>query len=247
MAREQKRGYGQYCALAKALDVVGDRWTMLIVRELLLRGPCRYSDLLVGLPGIATNLLAARLRELEAAGITVREREPPPVATVLIRLTPRGEELRDVVHAIGRWGAALLKDAAPTDAFRSHWIAMPIELHLVDRTPGRKPVAIEVNAGDESVVVETVNGRVRARPGTCDAPDAVVSGRPQVVVAALTGRLTLAEARRRGLRVRGSLKALERVRPPRLTLLSTPASDRRAPRATRGRSTQPSPRRAASR
>jgi len=213
MAHEQKRGYGQYCALAKALDVIGDRWTMLIVRELLLRGPCRYTDLLAGLPGIATNLLAARLRELEAAGITVREREPPPVATMLIRLTPRGEELRAVVHAIGRWGAALLKDAAPTDAFRSHWIAMPIELHLIDRAPKRKPIAIEVDTGGPPIIVETVNGSVRARPGTCDAPDAVVSGRPQVVVAALTGRLTLAEARRHGLRVKGSLKALERVRP----------------------------------
>jgi DNA-binding HxlR family transcriptional regulator len=213
MAAIRKRGYGQFCALAKALDVIGDRWTLLIVRELLLRGPSRYTDLRDGLPGIATNLLAARLRELEAAGITVRERQPPPVSTMLIRLTPRGEELRAVAQAIGRWGAALLNDAAPTDSFCGHWLALPIELHLIDRTPNRKPIAIEVDTGDAPMVVETVNGAVRARPGTCEAPDAVVSGKPQVVVAALTGKLTLADARRRGLRVKGSVKALERVRP----------------------------------
>jgi len=213
MAAIRKRGYGQFCALAKALDVIGDRWTLLIVRELLLRGPSRYTDLRDGLPGIATNLLAARLRELEAAGITVRERQPPPVSTMLIRLTPRGEELRAVAQAIGRWGAALLKDAAPTDAFSGHWLALPIELHLIDRTPNRKPIAIEVDTGDAPMVVETVNGAVRARVGMCDRPDTVVSGRPEVVVAALTGKLTLADARRRGLRVKGSVKALERVRP----------------------------------
>ena len=75
------RSYGQYCSVAKALDVIGDRWTLLIVRELLLRGACRYTDLKNGLPGIATNLLADRLRELEAAGIVVREQAAPPVAT----------------------------------------------------------------------------------------------------------------------------------------------------------------------
>src|ERR687885_1607076 len=87
---KERRGYGQYCAVAKALDLVGDRWTLLIVRELLLRGPCRYTDLRHGLPGIATNLLADRLRELERAGIISREDAPPPVATALFRLTPRG-------------------------------------------------------------------------------------------------------------------------------------------------------------
>ena len=77
----------------RALDVVGDRWTLLIVRELALRGACRYTDLRNGLPGIATNLLADRLRELENAGVVAREEAPPPIATTLFRLTPRGEEL----------------------------------------------------------------------------------------------------------------------------------------------------------
>ncbi|HEY6225275.1 MAG TPA: helix-turn-helix domain-containing protein, partial [Gemmatimonadales bacterium] len=81
------RTYAQYCGLARALDVVGDRWTLLIVRELLLRESCRYTDLLSGLPGIATNLLAGRLADLEAAGVIVREEAPPPIATTIYRLT----------------------------------------------------------------------------------------------------------------------------------------------------------------
>jgi DNA-binding HxlR family transcriptional regulator len=86
------RHYGQYCALARALDVVGDRWTLLIIRELSIR-PCRYTDLRDGLPGIATNLLADRLKSLEAAGVIASEAAPPPVATTLYRLTDRGMAL----------------------------------------------------------------------------------------------------------------------------------------------------------
>src|SRR6201996_4674932 len=81
------RSYGQYCSVAKALDAIGDRWSLLIIRELLLQGPCRYTDLRNGLPGIATNLLSDRLRELEAAGLGRREEAAPPVATTLFRLT----------------------------------------------------------------------------------------------------------------------------------------------------------------
>jgi DNA-binding HxlR family transcriptional regulator len=93
------RAYGQYCAVAKALDLVGERWTLLLVRELLLRGACRYTDLRQGLPGIATNLLAERLRDLEDAGVVCREEAPPPVATTLFKLTPRGKELAPVLHS----------------------------------------------------------------------------------------------------------------------------------------------------
>ena len=102
------RSYDEYCAMAKSLDVVGDRWTLLIVRELELRGACRYTDLRNGLPGIATNLLADRLRELEHAGVVVREEAPPPIATTLFRLTPRGAELRPVLESLVRWGMPLM-------------------------------------------------------------------------------------------------------------------------------------------
>lgn len=90
------RSYGEYCAIAQSLDVLGERWTLLIVRELLIRGSCRYTDIQNGLPGIPTNLLAERLRGMEKAGIIYREAAPPPVATTLFHLTERGKELKPV-------------------------------------------------------------------------------------------------------------------------------------------------------
>jgi DNA-binding HxlR family transcriptional regulator len=207
----RKRGYGQYCGIARALDLIGDRWTLLIVRELLIRGRARYTDLLAGLPGVATNLLVARLRELEAAGIVVKEAAPPPVATTLFALTDRGEALRPVVHAIGAWGWSLLKDAPPGDAVRSHWIAMPLEVALVDRAPGRPPIAIELRAGEQPLTLYTADGRVRVRIGAAERPDAVVTGPPREMLGLMLGKTTPAEAKRHGVVVEGSMDALRRV------------------------------------
>src|SRR5436853_1143069 len=104
------RWYNQFGGVAKSLDIVGERWTLLIVRELLLRGPSRYTDLRNGLPGVATNLLADRLRELEAAGLVAREEAPPPIATTLFRLTERGAELKPVLDELMRWGLPLMAE-----------------------------------------------------------------------------------------------------------------------------------------
>src|SRR5918995_3325809 len=99
-----KRRYDQYCALARTLDVVGERWTLLLVRELLL-GPRRYKDLLAGLPGIGTNLLAERLRHLEEFGLVRRRSLPPPAGSRVYELTELGRGLESVVMELGRWGA----------------------------------------------------------------------------------------------------------------------------------------------
>lgn len=205
--------YREYCALAQALDVVGERWTLLIVRELLIQGACRYTDLRNGLPGIATNLLAERLREMEKAGLVSREDAPPPVATTLFRLTKRGEELKPVVEALGRWGGPLVARPIADEEFRSHWLALPIELHLTDNAPHEPPITIEVRTGGEPMLVETVDGRVRARPGSSDHPNAVVSGTASQLLGLLTGKIDLAEARRRGAKFEGDPKALDRVQP----------------------------------
>jgi len=207
------RSYGQYCALAKALDVIGDRWTLLIVRELLIRGPCRYTDVRDGLPGIATNLLADRLRELEQAGIVHREVAPPPIATTLIRLTSRGEALEPVLQELGHWGAPLLGEPAEDDTFRTRWLALPLEHHLRDRTPGLPSITLEVHTGDEPMLVETVDGGVRCRPGSVSDPDAVLTGPPHLVIAVLTGKLDLADAGAAGLQYLGDPEALRRVQP----------------------------------
>lgn len=197
--------------MAKALDVVGDRWVLLIVRELMTSGPSRYTDLLNGLPGIATNLLADRLREMEKAGLVRREEAPPPVATTLFHLTDRGLGLRTVLEELGRWGAPMMGVPQPGNLFRSHWLVFPLDAYLEDRSPDEPPIAIELRTGDEPMVVETVGGKVRTRRGTAAHADAVLSGRPGLVLGLMSGRLDMAEARKRGLEFSGSRKALDRV------------------------------------
>jgi DNA-binding HxlR family transcriptional regulator len=206
------RSYHQYCSVARALDVVGERWTLLIVRELMTRGACRYTDLRAGLPGIATNLLAARLRELEAAGIVEREEAPPPIATTLFRLTPRGLALRPVLEALGRWGAPLMREA-DEDAFRAQWLKLPVRMFLSDSSPGEPPATIQIRAGSESAVIEVADGTVTTRLGTEPSPDASLAGPPQLVMAVLSGRMSIEAAEKQGLRREGSPSVPARVLP----------------------------------
>jgi DNA-binding HxlR family transcriptional regulator len=208
------RSYGQYCALAKALDVVGDRWTLLVVRELLLRGPSRYTDLREGLPGIATNLLADRLRSLEQAGLLAREEAPPPVAATLFTLTARGEALQPVLDELGRWGVPYMADGpAGGDEFRNRWLAWPVEAFLADREPDGAPVRIELHTDEGPVVIEADGGEVRVRPGACEHADAVLEGTPHQILGVLSGSVALEQARERGLRFEGQERALARVLP----------------------------------
>jgi DNA-binding HxlR family transcriptional regulator len=206
------RSYDEYCSMAKALDVVGDRWTLLIVRELAIQGPCRYTDLRNGLPGIATNLLASRLRELEQAGVIRREEAPPPVATTLFHLTPRGEELRPVLNELALWGLPLMSVQRPEDAVRSHWLAGAIEVLLGDRAPERPPVAIELRTGEQPIAIETAgDGAIRASTGAAANPDLTLEGPPPLLLGVLLGLVELADAESRGLRRDGDPAVLERV------------------------------------
>ena len=207
------RSYGQYCSVAKALDVIGDRWTLLIVRELLLRGACRYTDLKNGLPGVATNLLADRIRELEAAGLVRREEAPPPVATTLVHLTEAGAALEPVLKALGWWGIRYMAQPAGTDEFRSQWFTYPVEFFLRDRDPGAPPATVAVRAGAERAVVEVSGGAVSIRVGTVPSPDLVLTGRPQLMAALFTGQLSIAEVTARGLEVSGDASVLDRILP----------------------------------
>jgi DNA-binding HxlR family transcriptional regulator len=207
------RSYKQYCAIAKALDVIGDRWNMLIVRELLLQGACRYTDLQNGLPGIATNLLAERLRDLEREGIVTREEAPPPIATTLFRLTPRGQQLETTLFELGRWGAPLMTELDEEDAYRDRWLALPVSLLVSDRAPDQPPVTIELRTGEGTITVETSAGKVHTHPGAAEKPDLILTGPPQLIVGVLTGQLDLTTARGRGLQTRGDAKILRRLRP----------------------------------
>ena len=207
------RSYGEYCSVAKALDAVGDRWTLLIMRELILQGPCRYTDLKDALPGIATNLLAERLRVLETAGLIWREDAAPPVATTLFHLTAAGAELEPVLTALGAWGIRYMAEPSDRDEFRSHWFAFPVTLFLHDRDPDGPPVAIELRTAGRPAVIEVSAGSVRTRLGTTPAPDLVLRGTPQLILGLISAHLSSDQAKEAGLEIEGDAAVLARLQP----------------------------------
>jgi DNA-binding HxlR family transcriptional regulator len=205
------RSYNQSCALAKALGLIGDRWTLLIVRELLIRDACRYTDIRNALPGIATNLLADRLRDLENGGIVFREEAPAPIATTLFRLTERGRALERAVLELGRWGSPLLASRSKSDKLQPHWLVLPLKLHLRDRKPSEPKIAINVQAGGEAIAIEASEGRIAVRLGASEFPDAVVKGKPESVLRLFTGRISLTAALAEGVQWEGTRAALSRT------------------------------------
>jgi DNA-binding HxlR family transcriptional regulator len=199
------RSYGQYCAVARALDLVGDRWTLLIVRELLLR-PCRYGELQDGLPGVATNLLAERLRALEDDGLVAHD-EPGRY-----RLTERGQQLGAVVRELARWGALLMAEQDTSDAFRSRWLEIPLALMFGGSDPGRPEVEVEIRTGDEVLTLNCRAGEVQARRGVAVSPDLVLTGPPDAMVGVLSGRLDKRAALEQGASILGDFRHLARLR-----------------------------------
>jgi DNA-binding HxlR family transcriptional regulator len=178
-----------------------------------MRGACRYTDLRNGLSGIATNLLAERLRELERAGVIAREDAPPPIASTLFRLTPRGEQLRPALEDLIRWGIPLMTEQRPDDAVRSHWIAYALELMLTDGRPDPSPVTIELDIGDEPIILETRDGAIHARIGRTDNADAVISGEARQIMGLFLGLTELADAEAAGLSYQGDPAILDRIGP----------------------------------
>jgi DNA-binding HxlR family transcriptional regulator len=160
--------YDQYCPLAHALDIVGDRWELLIVRE-LMKGPKRYTDLTEGLPGIGTNILAARLRDLEASGLVTKRTLPPPAASRVYELTDYGHELKPVMRELAIWGARSLGPPKPSDELFPGWLVSPLDTVLAPFAP---PGRFEFRVGDE--VASIVDGV--AKDGPAENPDVVVSG-----------------------------------------------------------------------
>ncbi|MFI7004675.1 winged helix-turn-helix transcriptional regulator [Nocardia sp. NPDC050175] len=207
------RTYAQYCSIAKALDVVGDRWTLLIIRELLIQGSCRFTDLKNGLPGIATNLLSTRLRELEQAGLIGRDDAPPPIATTLYRLTEAGLALEPTLKALGLWGLRQMTDVRPEDAFRAQWLAYAPAWFVTDVDPAAPPVIIQLSSSGVEAVLEVGAGRINSRIGVADHPDLVLDGPPHAVLGLLTGVLDIEQATQLGLTTRGRRDVLARLRP----------------------------------
>jgi DNA-binding HxlR family transcriptional regulator len=207
------RSYDQYCSIARALDVAGDRWTLLIVRELLLQGPCRFTDLKRGLPGIATNLLSARLKELESAALVTREDAPPPVATALYELTESGRALEPALKALALWGLRFMAEERADDAFQAQWLAYAPAWFTTDADPDAPPAVIQLIAAGELAVIELGDGQVRTRLGRAADPDLVLDGPPRAVLGLLTGVVDLERAGHLGLSATGATGLLARLRP----------------------------------
>ena len=207
------RSYGQYCSIARALDVVGDRWSLLIVRELLLQGRCRYTDLKNGLPGIAPNLLSDRLKALEKAGLVARDDAPPPVATVLYALTDEGLALEPVLKALGHWGLRYMGEERPDDAFQAHWLSYAPAWFATDADPGGPPAVIQLLAGEQAAVIELRDSEVHTRVGHAADPDLVLDGPPRAVLGVIAGAIDLRRAGQLGLTTRGRRNLLKRLRP----------------------------------
>jgi DNA-binding HxlR family transcriptional regulator len=202
------RSYDQYCAVARALDVVGDRWTLLIVRELLIR-PCRYGDLQDGLPGVATNLLAERLRNLEESGVVVRDEQGR------YELTTWGKGLATPVRELVRWAAPLMNEKQSDDSFRSRWLEIPLDLMFGGSDPNRPDLEVEVRAGgEEAVTIVSRSGEVRSHSGPANTPDVVVSGPADAIIGLLAGRLDKGAAVGEGVSILGDFEQVARLRQP---------------------------------
>jgi len=207
------RSYDQYCSIARGLDIVGDRWTLLIVRELLLQGPCRFTDLKRGLPGIATNLLSVRLKELEDAGLVSRDDAPPPVATALYTLTEDGRALEPVLKALGLWGLRYMRTERLADTFQAQWLAYAPAWFTADADPAGPPAVIQLLAAGEEAVIELGDGVVRTRVGRAADPDLLLEGPPRAILGLLTGMISIDQARVIGLTLAGRRDLLTRLRP----------------------------------
>jgi len=208
------KSYGQLCAVARSLDIIGDRWSILVVRELLIRGQARFTDLQRGLPGIAPNLLALRLRHLEAEDVVCREEAAPPVAGLVYRLTERGAALDGVVRELLKWGASTVATAPSEAEFQMHWLSQPAKYLLRDRRPDEAPITVRFGDQRDGFDVSVAGGTVQVAPCHPDrTPAATITGPGPALVGLIQGSVPLAHATSNGITITGSETALERVLP----------------------------------
>jgi len=204
-----RRSYGQYCGLARALDVVGDRWTLLLLRELLYLGPRRFRDLRGALPGLAPNLLTRRLRGLERAGLLVRGTLPEPAGVAIYRLTARGRSLEPALFALMQWGRALLDDPRAQPGLRPALpvIALRAAFRPADADGIDEVYELRVNGQIFQAVVK--DRRMALVQGAQHAPDVVATAEAATLADVVAGRIDALEALGRGLlRVEGEPDAL---------------------------------------
>jgi DNA-binding HxlR family transcriptional regulator len=199
-----RRHYGQACSVAGALDRIGERWSLLIVRELLL-GPLRFSDLARAVGGAPTDVLTKRLRDLERDGIVTRRELDPPVSAVAYELTELGRELDPLLLELGRWGLNFY-EAGDVEDLESSWL--PNSLRIVLHPPSDAAMTVQLRSEGKAFRIEVAGGRVAAERGEAAAPDLTMSGPPRAVLAALV----VGEQLVPGVEISGDHAAFEALR-----------------------------------
>jgi len=202
------RSYNQLCGIAAALDVIGDRWTTLVLRDLLL-GPLRFGDLADGLPGIGTNTLAVRLRHLEDAGVVQRTLLQLPDRGTAYELTDYGRELEPVLMALGRWGTRSMERLAPDVAARSRWLVGAMPAFHDDRRRVAKATTWELRLTDGSFTARAQGRTFTVAAGAPDDPDLVITASDPTLHGLLAGQISANKAVRSGaVRLEGDAAAL---------------------------------------
>ena len=204
-----KRSYGDPCGIARALDLIGERWALLVVRELVL-GPKRFTDLRAGLPNLSPDVLAQRLRELERAGVALRRKLPPPAGSWVYELTDWGRELEPVVLALGRWGSRA--PFPPGDAQLGVDAMMLALRTLFDpAAAGGLSASYELRLGEHRFHAHVGDRRLDLARASAEDPDAIIETDPGTLSAVLWHSRRLADARRAGaIKIDGSRPAVER-------------------------------------
>ena len=186
------RTYDQYCPVARALELVGERWTLLVARELLL-GPRRFTDLMTGLPGISANVLAGRLKDLEEEGLVARRTLPPPAASAVYDLTPAAAGLVSVLAAMAEWGMTMLGEPRAHDDVRGEWIVLGLAV-----TAPAPDVAdgtmYELHIDGEVLHVQVRDGNLQPHHGPADDPDAGLTIDATALADLSAGRLDIDDA-----------------------------------------------------
>jgi DNA-binding HxlR family transcriptional regulator/putative sterol carrier protein len=204
---ETARSYGDGCGIALALDLIGERWALLVVRELLL-GPLRFSDLRAGLPGASPTVLAQRLRELERVGVIRRRRLPPPAASSIYELSEHGAELEPLLIGLGSW--ALRSPLAPAGPVSA--VSAMLTLRTYFRGPDDWQAVLQIRLSDRIYGVRVAEGRVEITAGEPAAADAEIDTDPDTFLALLTGGRELTAAITAGeVQVGGERTHVERL------------------------------------
>ena len=204
------RTYGDGCAIARALDLVGERWALLVVRELLL-GPKRYTDLRRGLANASPNVLSQRLAELEAAGIVQRRKLPPPASARVYELTDWGHELEETVMSLGRWAARSPAPPDPAPIRSADSIVLALRARFDARAAHGLRAGYELRLGDDRFRIDVADDELELARGDAHQPDATIDTDTDTIAAVLWGGQSLAAARRSGtMTIEGDKAAVDR-------------------------------------